>query len=426
MKHRFQKLDFKKWQDRQVKDLVKYAYLRSPFYHKLYKDFDINKWHGLPIIDRKIMMDNFDNFNTQGISKNDVLASTLEFKKNGTDKLKYKNISISLSSGALEQQAIFLANSFEESQWVGAFLAKAIPPSFGPSHKIAFFMRPSSAISEGLKIKKIQFRYFDLIKSVHEQIKELEKYRPTILVAPPSILRIIAFYKRELRLRLLPKRIYAIAEVLEPIDQDYIEGIFEQKLHQIYQAAEGFLGVTCSKNIMHLNEDLFVIEEEDLGLGRFMPIITNLFCEVQPLIRYRLEDVLIRGERNCACGSYYRTVEKIECRKEDVLIFYDVLKSKRIPLYPDYIGQTLVKVSDQIEEYRVTQEFANQLKLQLKLANDTDLQFLELRIRKYFNELFTRFNIAPIEIEIQISYGFKKDLPFTKVKRVARLFQPEP
>lgn len=423
MKYRFDKMDFKKWQDQRVKDIVKYAYLRSPFYHNFYKNHDIRKWRELPILDNKIMMDNFDSLNTQGISRNEALASAMSSEKNQSLKLKHKNISVILSSATSGNQAFFLLNSFEESRWVGAFLAKCIPFGSEPKHRAALFMRINSYLYEGLQTKKVQYKYFDLIKSVHEQIIELEKYRPTILVAPPSILRAIAFFKREMRLRLRPLKIYSIAEVLEPIDQDYIECIFEQKIHQIYQAAEGFIGITCSQNVIHLNEDLMFFQDEDLGQGRFVPIITDLFREVQPLIRYRLDDVLVRGENNCACGSYYRTIEKIECRKEDVFIFYDVLKNSRIPLYPDYIRKAISISSDEIEEYQVIQDYASHLKLRLKLVADTDLHFLELRIQKNINEVFKKFNIAPIQIEI--SYGLKKDLPLTKVKRFERIFHPQ-
>jgi putative adenylate-forming enzyme len=281
-------------------------------------------------------------------------------------------------------------------------------------------MRPNKALYDGFDFKKIQFKYFDLIKPVREQIIELEKFRPGLLIAPPSILRIIAFLKREMRLRLQPKKIFSTAEVLEAIDQDYIETVFEQKVHQIYQGVEGFLGITCSQNVLHLNEDLFAIQEEDLGQGRFLPIITDLFREVQPLIRYRLEDVLIRRENNCACGSYFRAIEKIECHKNDIFVFYDVLKNNRISLFPEYIRETILNSSSEIEEYRATQDYANHLKLQLKVKEGSELYFLELRLQKNFSELFKRFNIGLVPVEI--SYNLKKDLPLTKVKRVERLF----
>jgi putative adenylate-forming enzyme len=423
MPYRFKKIAFKLWQAKRAREIVNYAFLHSPFYHNLYRDYDIEKWKELPITDKKMMMENFDNFNTQGISKDEALVSTIGLEKKQAFKLKHKNISVSISSGTSGYQSLFILNSFEESRWVGTFLAKAIPYEFRQNHKVALFMRPNAALYEALQVKKIQFKYFDLIRPVADQIIQLEKYRPTLLVAPPSLLRSMAFLKREMRLRLRPKKIFSIAEVLEPIDQDYIECIFEQKLHQIYQAAEGFFGITCSHNTLHLNEELMVFQEEDLGHGRFIPIVTDLFREVQPLIRYRLEDVLMRGENNCGCGSYYRTIEKVECRKDDVFVFYDVQKNHRVPMYPEYIREAILTSSEQIQEYRVIQDYANHLKLQLRVHEETELSFLELRIQKSFNELFRRFNIAPIQVEI--SYDIKKDLPLTKVKRVERLFQPE-
>jgi putative adenylate-forming enzyme len=421
MPYRFQKLEFRKWQDRCAKEIVQYAFLHSPFYFNLYKNFDIKKWKELPIIDNKIMMNHFSEFNTKGVTRDEALFSTMDTAKHQEFKHRHKEINVISSPGTSGVQSLFLMNSFEESRWVGSFLAKAIPPSFRSQHKIALFMRKNSSFYDSLQNNKIQIKYFDMVSSVRNSILELEKFRPSIIIAPPSILRSIAFLKKEMRLRLQPKKIFSVAEVLEPIDQAFIENVFETKLHQIYQATEGFLGITCSHNVMHLNEDLLIFEDEDLGQDRFTPIITDLYGELQPLIRYRLGDVLIRGENNCPCGSYYRTVEKIECRKEDVFIFYDIYKNKRVLLYPEYIRETLVLFADQIEEYIFTQNYANHLKLNLKIKPEIDRIILEEDIQKCFEILFKQFNISPIQLEI--AYGSTKNLPLAKVRRFERQFE---
>jgi phenylacetate-coenzyme A ligase PaaK-like adenylate-forming protein len=69
---------------------------------------------------------------------------------------------------------------------------------------------------------------------------------------------------------------------------------------------------------MHLNEDLAVIETEQVGPGRFVPVVTDLYRQTQAVIRYRLEDVLVEGS-SCDCGSPLRVIERIEGRQDDVL-----------------------------------------------------------------------------------------------------------
>jgi putative adenylate-forming enzyme len=418
MKYRFNSLSFRKWQDQRAKERVRFASLRSPFYHQFYKGFDTTIWKELPTIDKNILMANFDKLNTRGIQKDEALVSTFVAGKAQHFKTKYQDISVQLTSGTSGQQGIFLMSSFEESRWVATFLARAVPFNLRYHRKIALFMRPNRILAEALKIKDLNYKYYDLIKPVADQIIDLDKFYPTLLVAPPSVLRVIAQMKKEMRLRLRPTKIFCIGEVLEPIDQDFIEMVFEQNLHQIYQAAEGFFGITCEHNTLHLNEDLMVFQEEDLGQGRFQPIITDLYRETQPLIRYRLDDVLIRGENRCACGSYFRTIEKVECRRADVFLFLDQMKNQKITVFPDLIRDVLMQVSDQIDEYHITQEYAHQLAIQVKPKEDIEIEFLELRIQRGFAELFRKMNIAPVEVEI--SFGRHKILPFTKMKRVER------
>ncbi len=111
---------------------------------------------------------------------------------------------------------------------------------------------------------------------------------------------------------------YSIADVLDPDVEERISEAFGVRVGQIYQATEGFLGITCRQGRMHLNEDLAVIETEQVGPGRFVPVITDLYRQTQAIVRYRLEDVLVEGS-GCDCGSALRVIERIEGRQDDVL-----------------------------------------------------------------------------------------------------------
>ena len=83
---------------------------------------------------------------------------------------------------------------------------------------------------------------------------------------------------------------------------------------QIYQATEGFLGISCEHGTLHLNEDLVHVEREviDQSSGRFTPVITDLYRTTQAIIRYRLNDVLLPGVPECPCGSAFATVARVD------------------------------------------------------------------------------------------------------------------
>src|SRR6202034_951555 len=127
--------------------------------------------------------------------------------------------------------------------------------------------------------------------------------------------------QREHKIDIQPKRITSVAEVLDPFDEKIIEDAFEQPVHQIYQCTEGFLGCTCTQGRMHLNEEFVFFEKEwvDQKNGRFVPIVTDFSRTTQPIVRYRLDDVLVLDERLCPCAAPTTVISRIEGRMDDVL-----------------------------------------------------------------------------------------------------------
>ena len=69
---------------------------------------------------------------------------------------------------------------------------------------------------------------------------------------------------------------------------------------------------------LHLNEDIVYIEREYLDDRRFVPVVTDLERKAQPIIRYRLNDILVERKEPCGCGSPFLALEKIEGREDDV------------------------------------------------------------------------------------------------------------
>lgn len=141
-----------------------------------------------------------------------------------------------------------------------------------------------------------------------------------MIAAPPSLLRRLAEAVRTGKLNVKPQRVISVAEVLDPLDREYIGQAFGQIVHQIYQCTEGFLGCTCPYGTLHLNEDLVYIEKEYVpGKDRtFVPIVTDFSRMTQPIVRYRLNDLLTESDEPCPCGSPFTAIERIEGRCDDI------------------------------------------------------------------------------------------------------------
>lgn len=308
------------WHKKGIRKIVSYAKKHSPFYRKLYGN--MTNFASFPIISKKEMMETFDLFNTAGISKEKAVQVALEGEKNKTYDSKINGITVGLSSGTSGKRGVFLASEKEAALWCGNILAKTLTCSIFKKEKVALFLRANSNLYETAS----SFKYFPL-DGDYEEIKEFD---PDILVGPPSLLRKLP--------KIHPKKVISVAEVLEPLDEKFLEKKFKIRIDQVYQCTEGFLGFTCEKGTLHLNEDVLHIEKEyiDRSTGRFLPIITDLFRSTQPIIRYRLDDVLIEG--TCSCGSSFMAIECIEGRLTDVLSFKKK-EGEQTYIFPREIGK---------------------------------------------------------------------------------------
>jgi len=277
--------------------------------------------------------------------------------------------------------------------------------------KIAFFLRADNDLYKTINSFLISLEYFDTFKDIDEHIERLNKYKPTMVVAPPSLLLILSKKIEEGELKISPKRVISVAEILEKADEEYIKKQFNLKIiHQIYQATEGFLACTCEYGHLHLNEDLIKFEKKYIDDKRFYPIITDFRRTSQPFVSYYLNDILVEAKEPCECGSVLQRIEKIEGRSDDIFKFINKF-DKEVVVFPDFIRRTILFVEN-IREYQVFQ-IDNNL-LEVAILNITEKQ-KEL-IKKEFSKLFNSLNIENVEIKF-IDYKIDKT---KKLKRIVR------
>jgi putative adenylate-forming enzyme len=150
--------------------------------------------------------------------------------------------------------------------------------------------------------------------------------------------------------------VYSVAEVLSFDDKQKLEDYFKQPIHQIYQATEGFLGATCEHGNLHLNEEFVHFEFEwlDKQKTRAIPIITDFTRKTQPIIRYKMTDVLIMDKQPCPCGRHTHVVQAIEGRSDDIInapSSYET--SDTIPLFSDPLHRALLQCLPIATDYRL-------------------------------------------------------------------------
>jgi len=398
-----------KWQKNKIRKFISKTLDRSPFYKEYFKDCrqsSVGEW---PLVNKKMMMDNFDNFNTADIKLKDALevAMKAEEDRNFTPKLgKY---SVGLSSGTSGIRGVFLISPLEQAKWCGTILAKMLPYSIFKKQKIAFFLRADNNLYEIVKSRQINFRFFDLKKDIKHNLQELNKFQPDILVAPPNMLRIIAQAHEEGSIFVSPIKIISVADILYEDIKSKLENIFKQKVHQVYQATEGFIACTCKYGHLHLNEDIISVRRKycDKESGRFIPVVTDFNRTTQPVINYELNDILVEDKTKCLCGSPFVVIKKIEGRSDDILCYIDREEARHI-VFPDFIIREILKYMPNAEDFLFRQTDINNAVLFLSENEDSGM------LLKSLNE------IIPINITIE-PLARPLDLSL-KQKRVSREF----
>lgn len=406
--------DIKKYQDKMIKKQLEFLKKNSPYYKDI--NIDADKLDEIEIIDKKIMMDNFNSMNTLGLDKDEALNIAIESEHTRDFSTKYSGISVGLSSGTSGHRGLFVLSDKETMQWAGAILAKLLPKHNLFGHRVAFFLRADNNLYETINSAFIKFKFFDLLKDMKDNIKELEEYNPTILVAPASVLKEIGKEKINKKMdKINPKKIISVAEVLTEKDENFLKEAFNKEvIHQVYQCTEGFLACTCECGNIHINEDIVKIEKEEIDDERFIPIITDFYRKTQPIIRYRLNDVLVSSNKKCKCGSPFMVIDKVEGREDDIFIFdSSSSKEKEVLVYADFISRCLVYVPD-ITNYRVVQTDKKHIIVYIDNIDDD----IKENITKEFKLLSEKKKFKMPNIEFK-EYEIEKN---KKVKRVERRF----
>jgi putative adenylate-forming enzyme len=389
------KAAFNQWQEKRIIRHLALVRKHSPFYRKLWLDRPLSEWRQFPLLNKNIMMMNFTQLNTAGIGKDEAFALALQAETTRDFAPRIGNITVGLSSGTSGNRGLFLVSDQEQAQWAGTIMAKVLPGSLLQPEHIAFFLRANSNLYESVQRGRLKFSYYDLLIPLDQHIEKLNSTQPTLLIAPPSLLSMLAIATNQKKLKIYPHKIISIAEVLDPLDQKRIEAAFQQIVHQVYQCTEGFLAASCRYGTLHLNEEYVHFEKEyiDESQRKFVPIITDFTRTTQPIIRYRLNDLLTECENACPCGSIFTAIETIEGRCDDLFIFPSVDDpTKNITVFPDFITRAILSSSAEIEEYKAIQHTNNHIEISYLLKEGISRLQTEELMEKSLTELLHKLN----------------------------------
>jgi len=384
---------FLKWQRKQLLAHQDFLYQNSPYYRDLIKQgYDIDTF---PIIGKEEFMANFNQINTVGIDREEALELAIRCETENDIEPTINGYAVGLSTGTSGNRGMFVVSEDERAGWVAMVMHRVLKPTLFKRQRIAFILRANNKLYESVQSRLFDFLYLNLPDSLPPFIAQLNAYQPHVLTGQPSVLRVLAEEKIAGRLSILPQQILSYAEVLEPDDKTRIEQAFGIELTEVYQCTEGFLGVSCG-GIMHMNEDIVRIEKEYVSEGRFRPIVTDFRRKSQPVVRYRMNDILVETDEFSPCGSPRMAISRIEGRMDEVIRLRHE-SGEWQSVYPDMIRRRIIMSQEGVQEYRVNQVADDQLHIHLLCSENTYKSSCE-QVKKSLNIYFEERNLRLPEL----------------------------
>ncbi|CAN7765307.1 F390 synthetase-related protein [Mesorhizobium sp. LjNodule214] len=344
---------FERWQARTLRRWLDRDLPLAPFYGKAPHHLG-----DLAVTDKALLMANFERFNIGGVSTRDAWAAASADGRLG-------DLTVGASTGTSGNRGLFVISEAEKYRWLGTILAKAAPDLLWRGMRVAVILPQNTGLYDSARrSRRIELRFFDLTLGPEHWRAALEDFAPTVIIAPPKMLR----YFAATGFRPSPQRIFSAAETLDPVDRPVIEAFFRLPIDQIYMATEGLFAVTCRQGGLHLAEDSVFFEFEPAGDGLVTPLVTTFRRQTQIMARYRMNDLLRLSEAPCRCGSPLRTVDEIVGRMDDVFRLASV--DGPILLTPDILRNAVLKADRRIDDFRLIQTAPDAI--ELRLAPDLD------------------------------------------------------
>ena len=331
-------------QQRRLRKMLRFAFEHSRYYRASFTAAGINEKNidscpieRFPTIDKQVLIDRFaDIITVKGITQD-------KMRRFDTQKNAGKNLGgkyhIVHSSGSTGKPAYFL---YDDKAWdtmligiIRAALWNMSMPKimhFKQSKPKILYIAAADgryggamAVGDGLDDLGFEKLVLDVQIPTDELIKRLSHFKPDVIIGYPTAIKILSQINI---LRLSPKRVITCGEPLGKDLRKLLCRHFGCEIINFYGASESIaIGVGDDRSDgIYLFDDLNYIELTDDGI-----YLTCLYNYVQPLIRYRIGDIV---SPRCSDRRYaFSKIGNISGRSEDVMWFNNALGRKEF-LHP--------------------------------------------------------------------------------------------
>lgn len=361
-----------------LREILIYAKSNSAWYKKSLAHIDVThfteeRMEELPIINKTILMENWDTIVTNPKLTLSLAEKHLDQMNKNQDILYLlDHYHVLATSGTSGKRGVFI---YDWDEWIKHY---AYMRRFGlynsnrtellidrkKTTKLAQVVICNTvfglySVAKTFNLKYIERSYFPVTLPLQEIIAGLNQTNPDILQGTPTTIYNLCLEAQQGNLHISPKLITVTGEALYPPIRQLIYQTWPQvNIYNMYGSSEGICGVNCRSNseTMHLNDDVCIVEPRDergnpVKQGDFSRTIylTNLYNYTLPLIRYAFSEKLLFLDKPCECGIAYQLIAEPQGRPE-----FDFTYANGTFVH-HLVFVTPLLLQKNIREYQVTQ-----------------------------------------------------------------------
>jgi len=305
---------------------VAHAYKDVPYYRRLFDSSGLHpaEFGGLRDLSRIPFTQKSD---IQQLPESEILAR-------GTDP---KRLRIHHTSGSTGIPLVIRFSGFEDRLLAARRALSAVQWGWRPWRSLTRIklINPDNRVSALgqllLQAGLLRLSAEDDLLPTAELLRRLEAAPPEFLLSYPETLHTLALRAQDQGgTSVRPRAILFGGSAMHTLARNRIEAVFNCPTREAYACHEfNLLASQCPHSRrLHVAEDFVILEV--LKDGRPAKpgetgevVVTSLHSFAQPFIRYRISDFALQGPSPCPCGSPFSTLERVEGRLQDWILFPD-------------------------------------------------------------------------------------------------------
>ena len=404
--------DLKKYQEKKMKFVIKYAYDNVSFYNEKMKDVgvrpdEIKKLDDLSKIP-VIRKDEIRQIN------NDLLISNFYNKD---------NLKMLRTSGSTGKPFEFYVNNIEDDWRKAIYMRANISCGQRPRDHWSVVTAPRH-FYDTTKIQRILGIFaqdcISVFSPVDEQIERLRTGKCDIVDGYSGAIYLIA---KELEGKglddITPRVMFGSADLIDLPSRRYIESVFNAPYYDQFGCAEvDRTAWQCpERGGYHMDVDSVITEfvdddGENVASGERGEIVyTSLFNYAMPFIRYSVGDIGIPSDEECPCGRSLPLMEVAEGRKDSLITLSD---GRVVSPRTFTVGMSMFEYYSEMDQFRIIQisrsVFNFYIKMKKKISSEEDF------IDKIYDHYQKILKLSSDDLEIYVY--FVDEIPLGRTGRL--------